>query len=162
MKPQILIVDDSLTVRMDLGEAFEAEYATTLCATLGEARKALGTEKFDLAILDVLLPDGDGVEFLQEIKSNPATAGIPVMLLSSEAEVRDRVRGLNTGAEEYVGKPYEQAHVLARARELLRGHGLDGDQETAAKRRTVLVIDDSATFREVVNKDHPSTKCIAA
>ncbi|MGB6458764.1 MAG: response regulator, partial [Candidatus Acidiferrum sp.] len=63
MKPCILIVDDSLTVRMDLGEAFEtAECAITLCSTLAEARKALSSESFDLVILDVLLPDGDGVE----------------------------------------------------------------------------------------------------
>ena len=121
MKPRILIVDDSLTVRMDLGEAFEvAGFTNTLCSTLSEARGALVKGSFDLIILDVLLPDGDGIEFLQEIRTTSSTAGTPVMLLSSEAEVRDRVRGLNTGADEYVGKPYDQSYVVARARELLR------------------------------------------
>jgi two-component system NtrC family sensor kinase len=121
LKPRILIVDDSLTVRMDLGEAFElAGFTNNLCSTLSEARGVLSTGSFDVVILDVLLPDGDGIEFLREIRANASTAGTPVMLLSSEAEVRDRVRGLNTGADDYVGKPYDQSYVVARSRELLR------------------------------------------
>ncbi|MGC2816453.1 MAG: response regulator, partial [Candidatus Acidiferrum sp.] len=148
MKPCILIVDDSLTVRMDLGEAFEtAECAITLCSTLAEARKALSSESFDLVILDVLLPDGDGVEFLHEIKSTQASAHIPVLLLSIEAEVSDRVRGLRTGADEYVGKPYDRPYVLARARELLRKNDVPLE---SSKAKTVLVIDDSLTFREAL------------
>jgi DNA-binding response OmpR family regulator len=67
------------------------------------------------------------------------------MLLSSEAEVGDRVRGLNTGADEYVGKPYEKSYVVARAQELLRKKK---PASASATSRTVLVIDDSPTFRE--------------
>jgi two-component system, NtrC family, sensor kinase len=146
LKPRILIVDDSLTVRMDLGEAFEmAGFTNTLCSTLSEARGVLSTSSYDLIILDVLLPDGDGIEFLREIRTTPSTVGIPVMLLSSEGEVRDRVRGLNTGADDYVGKPYDQSYVVARARELLRKKETPTESSQA---RTVLVIDDSPTFRE--------------
>jgi two-component system NtrC family sensor kinase len=146
LTPCVLIVDDSLTVRMDLGEAFEsAGFVITLCSTLSEARNALSTGSFALIILDVLLPDGDGIEFLQEIKNTAATAKTPVMLLSSELEVKDRVRGLKTGADEYVGKPYDQSYVVARALELLRKNEPEGTKE---KSTTVLIIDDSATFRE--------------
>ncbi len=146
MKHSVLIVDDSLTVRMDLGEAFElAGFTNTLCSTLSEARQAISAASFALIILDVLLPDGDGIEFLREIRTTPSTAATPVMLLSSEAEVRDRVRGLNTGADEYVGKPYDQSYVVARAQELLRKKE---PTRGSAKSRTVLVIDDSPTFRE--------------
>ncbi len=146
MKPRILIVDDSLTVRMDLGEAFDlAGFMNTLCSTLSEARTVLLTGSFDLIILDVLLPDGDGIEFLREVRTAPSTASTPVMLLSSEAEVRDRVRGLNTGADDYVGKPYDQSYVVARARELLR---TKKPATGSVKSKTVLVIDDSPTFRE--------------
>ncbi len=146
MKPRILIVDDSLTVRMDLGEAFElGGFMNTLCSTLSEARRVLLTDSFDLIILDVLLPDGDGIQFLREIRTTPSSAGIPVMLLSSEAEVRDRVRGLQTGADDYVGKPYDQSYVVARARELLRKKE---PPKESPKSTTVLVIDDSPTFRE--------------
>lgn len=150
MKPRILIVDDSLTVRMDLGEAFEiAGFANTLCSTLSEARGVLLTGSFDLIILDVLLPDGDGIDFLREIRTTLSTAGTPVMLLSSETEVRDRVRGLHTGADDYVGKPYDQSYVVARARELLRKKKPANGSATS---KTVLVIDDSATFREELRR----------
>jgi two-component system NtrC family sensor kinase len=116
MKPRVLIVDESLTVRMDLQEAFESiGFATTIGETLAAARKALAEGSFSLVILDVLLPDGDGVDLLREIKNTPTMATTPVVLLSTEAEVRDRVRGLKTGADEYVGKPYDRANVLARA-----------------------------------------------
>jgi two-component system NtrC family sensor kinase len=146
LKPRVLIVDDSLTVRMDLGEAFEsAGFANTLCATLSEARSAMSAESFDLIVLDVLLPDGDGIEFLREIRNTPAKAGTLVMLLSSEAEVQDRTRGLKTGADEYVGKPYDQSYVVARALELLRKKE---PRSGTTRSTTVLVIDDSPTFRE--------------
>ena len=148
MKPRVLIVDDSLTVRMDLGEAFEsAGFAYTLCSSLAEARSALSTGNFALIILDVLLPDGDGIDLLREVRNTPATACTPVMLLSSETDVHDRTRGLKTGADEYVGKPYDQSYVVARALELLRKKepGSEDGRPT-----TVLIIEDSPTFREAL------------
>jgi PAS domain S-box-containing protein len=71
---------------------------------------------------------------------------MPVMLLSTEAQVRDRVRGLKTGADEYVGKPYDSSYVVARARELIRVRQADG----RANARAILVIEDSATFRNAL------------
>src|SRR5262249_26074266 len=71
-----------------------------------------------------------------------------VMLLSSEAEVRDRVRGLATGADEYIGKPYDAHYVVARAQELLR-RGEQSDEEASSM---ILVIDDSASFREELKR----------
>jgi len=145
VKPGILIIDDSLTVRMDLSEALEsAGFVATLCSTLAEARGALLNGPFALVILDVLLPDGDGIEFLREMKSNEGSAKVPVMLLSSESEVQSRVRGLKTGADEYVGKPYDRSYVVARARELLRKQA---PESGTSKSSSVLIIDDSPTFR---------------
>ncbi|HEY6331231.1 MAG TPA: response regulator [Blastocatellia bacterium] len=143
MTPQVLIIDDSLTVRMDLDEAFEsAGFEPTLCSTLSEARTALSAGAFAVIVLDVLLPDGDGIEFLEEIKNNPVAADVPVMLLSTESEVRDRIRGLRMGADDYVGKPYERSYIIGRARELAR------PQPEPAESTSILIIDDSPTFRE--------------
>ena len=145
MTPAVLVVDDSLTVRMDLDEAFRnGGFATTLCATAAAARDAMERGPFVLVVLDVLLPDADGVDFLRELKGAPGTAKVPVMLLSTESEVRDRIRGLKTGAEEYVGKPYDANYVVARARELVRA--LQPIPPEGATPR-ILVVDDSATFR---------------
>src|SRR5262249_45439391 len=95
MTGSVLIVDDSLTVRMNLGEIRDAAgLSTTACASGMEARKALAADRFSLVILDVLLPDADGVELLKEIRADPEAGGTAVMLLSTEAEVRHRIRGL--------------------------------------------------------------------
>lgn len=139
---EILVVDDSLTVRMNLAETLTAAgFAVTACATLGEARRELAAGAFALVILDVLLPDGDGIELLAELRAAPPTAGIAVIVLSSESEVRDRVRGLTGGADAYIGKPYEPGAVVARARELIGRAPPPGETGDL-----VLVIDDSPSF----------------
>ncbi len=145
MSGRILVVDDSLTVRMNLMDMLNAaELPALACASLAEARRALAAERFSLVILDVLLPDGDGIQLLEEIRAAPAAEHTPVMLLSTESEIRDRIRGLTTGADEYVGKPYDPGYVIARARELAR----QGTSACASGQDTVLLIDDSMTFRE--------------
>lgn len=143
MTHRVLIVDDSLTVRMDLHEAFEAAgFGTILCATGAVARKAFIEDDFDVAVLDVLLPDADELELLTELRGMPSRERVVTVLLSSEDEVADRLAGLGIGADEYVGKPYDAGYVVARVRQLL------GDPARADDRTTVLIVDDSMTFRE--------------
>ena len=144
----VLIVDDSLTVRMDLTEAFEAANFRALpCATAAEARETLARQAADVIILDILLPDGDGVELLAELREQPSGAAAVVLMLSSEAEVRDRVRALKTGADEYIAKPYDIRYVVSKAQELHRARvGL------TKRATTVLVIDDSVTVREQLSR----------
>jgi DNA-binding response OmpR family regulator len=140
----VLVVDDSLTVRMDLDEAFRAAgFETLLCASAAEARATIARAVPGLIVLDVVLPDADGVDLLAELRRAEATRGVPIVLLSAEAEVKHRIRGLESGADEYVAKPYDAAYVVARATALLRK--ADGASEAPL---TVLVIDDSLTYRE--------------
>jgi PAS domain S-box-containing protein len=149
MRPRVLIADDSLTVRMDISEALQsAGFDTVLCADLRSAREALAREGYVLVVLDILLPDGDGLDFLKELRSSPATAQIPVLLLSTEAEVKNRVRGMGAGADEYIGKPYDLGQVVARARALTRANSNDA----VGPGRRVLVIDDSVTFRKELKR----------
>jgi two-component system NtrC family sensor kinase len=144
---RVLIVDDSLTVRMDLSEAFStAGFDVSPCASLAEARAVLSRESVDLAVLDVQLPDGDGFELLADIRNLPSVTSIPILMLSTSAEVESRIRGLKVGVDDYVGKPYDRGYVVSRAHELLRGQR---SQEVTG-RQTVLLIDDSVTFRNAV------------
>jgi two-component system NtrC family sensor kinase len=135
----ILIVDDSLTVRMDLAEALtDAGFHTVLCSTIADARVALRTQPIALAILDIQLPDGDGVELLAQIRKDFTLSELPVLMLSTEAEIKDRIRGIRGGANDFVGKPYDTYHVISRIRQLIGGPPV---------RDLVLIIDDSSTFR---------------
>jgi len=148
MSETILIVDDSLTVRMNLADTFDAAgFRSVPCATIAEARSALRDQPVKVVILDVLLPDGDGVDLLKEIRSSSRDADMPILMLSSEAEVKDRIRGMRTGADEYVGKPYDADYVVAKVRELLRRQVSPSPAATS-----VLVIDDSATFRSELRR----------
>ncbi len=135
----VLVVDDSLTVRMDLADALEAAgMQVAPVATLAEARARLASHAITAVILDVRLPDGDGVTLLEEIRNSRTLALLPVLMLSSESEVADRIRGLRTGANDYLGKPYDTAFVIARVREL---------SGAAPMRSLILLVDDSPTFR---------------
>lgn len=147
-----LIVDDSLTIRADLEDAFaQAGLPTVACASVAEAREALARQDFGLIILDVVLPDGDGVDLLKEIRATVTGAAIPVLMLSSEAEVQDRIRGLATGSNDYVGKPYDQEYIITRARQLL-GRGASVQPQVPREKISVLLIDDSVTFRETLGE----------
>ncbi|WP_437338722.1 response regulator [Sorangium sp. So ce394] len=153
MKPHVLIVDDSLTIRMDLRTLLTtgAGFVVTACETKALAQKVLKTRAFSLVILDVLLPDGDGLDLLREIRTSEDLAHMPVILLSTEIEVRHRIHGLSMGADEYVGKPYDGSYLVHRAMELVSerssarraaeggGSGLSG--------KKILVVDDSPTYR---------------
>jgi DNA-binding response OmpR family regulator len=131
---------------MDLLEALgEAGFDATAAATLGEAREKSGGPPFALVLLDVILPDGDGVSFLEQLRAKEGDARhTPVMMLSTEGEIHDRVRGLKKGADEYVGKPYDVAFIIARAKELARKHG-DGVVE--GEEQSVLLIEANQASR---------------
>src|ERR1700733_15236787 len=89
----ILVVDDSLTVRQDLAEALDgAGFHTVPCATIAEARIALRSHKVALGILARQLPDGDGLALLEQIRKDFTLRELPVLMLSTEAAVRDRIR----------------------------------------------------------------------
>lgn len=144
--PKVLVADDSLTVRMDLQEALgDAGFEVVLAADLATARRILGTEAPDLVLLDVTFPDGSGLDLLQEIRDGPGGERLKIILLSSEAGVRERIRGLARGADDYAGKPYDRDFVVERARRLLAP---TADPSGTSEAPRILVVDDSATWRE--------------
>ncbi len=149
MTARVLIVEDSLTVRMNLQEAMEqAGFEVRSVASLKEARGALSESSFALVILDIVLPDGDGTDLLKQIRAATALRELAVMLLTTESEVRDRLKGMTLGASEYIGKPYDIDFVISRARELTSAAlSQPAADAPAPGGETILVIDDSLTFR---------------
>lgn len=151
----ILLVDDSTTVRMIIAaELREAGFRVTPVPTLDGARRALGQSNarspFDLAILDLQLPDGDGIDLLREIRRDPSHASLPVMILSSDARFTSRVHGLGVGADDFVGKPHSKAYLVGRARLLTGERAVEATSPDKPWR--VLVVDTDAGARETLAK----------
>lgn len=105
-------------------EASLQDYALTFATSLGAARKALQKEKFSLMLLDLGLPDGDGLQFLAEFSGDPRHVDLPVMILSGKSEVSNKVLAFSIGAEDFIAKPFDplelRARVAARLKKLER------------------------------------------
>lgn len=122
---RILIAEDDRALGDGLCLALKGPDAEpVLCRTLSAARSALGAEDFDLLVLDVNLPDGNGLDFLRRLRAgaNP----IPVILLTANDMEMDIVAGLESGADDYVTKPFSLAVLRARVNAQLRRTGTAG------------------------------------
>jgi DNA-binding response OmpR family regulator len=153
MPNHVLLVDDSATVRTVIpAELREAGFCVTPVPTLDGARRALAQSRdrapFDLAILDLQLPDGDGLDLLRELRRDPDHAKLPVMILSSDVRFVSRLRGLGIGADDFLGKPHSKAYLIQRAR-ALTGTPSAGEEELGRPCRA-LVIDADPGFRETL------------
>jgi DNA-binding response OmpR family regulator len=117
--PRILIVEDERKVLRSLEGGFQAEGYDVVTAATGEAGYALaGARPFDCLVLDVMLPGRDGLQVLADLRRGGNA--VPVLLLTARDAVEDRVAGLDTGADDYLVKPFAFAELLARVRALLR------------------------------------------
>ena len=120
-QPCILVVEDELAQREVLAYNLEAEGYLVIHADNGEDAMMLVEEEMpDVIVLDWMMPHLSGIEVCRRLKSKSTTRGIPVIMLSARSEDVDRVRGLETGADDYVVKPYSVIELMARVRSQLR------------------------------------------
>ena len=150
MKRKILLVDDELDglelVEFNLKQAgFEVLTAADGTAALRKARACLP----DLIILDIMLPEVDGLEVCKLLRRDAQTSTIPILMLTARASEVDRVLGLELGADDYVTKPFSPRELVLRVKGLLRRRH-DSDDATSVVRLGELVIDvqrHEVTFR---------------
>jgi DNA-binding response OmpR family regulator len=127
---RILIVEDERKVGQFVAQALtEQSYTVQLVRTAAAARDALAESPFDLILLDLGLPDGDGLSLLAEWRRLGFNE--PVLILSARDAVTDRIKGLNLGADDYLPKPFSVDELIARTRSLLR-------RQSGGQRTTVL------------------------
>ncbi|MCE2761750.1 MAG: response regulator, partial [Acetobacteraceae bacterium] len=121
MTARVLVVDDSLPNRKLLEARLQEEYFEVLGAASGAEAITLAQRwSPDIILLDVLMPVMDGFEACRRLKAQPATAHIPVVMVTSLNDQSERVRGLDAGADDFLVKPVDQATLFARLRALLR------------------------------------------
>lgn len=120
-RPTVLLVEDEPSQRAVLSYNLEAEGFEVQTADNGEDALALVAEAApDLILLDWMMPLVSGIEVCRRLKVRPETRDIPIIMLSAKSEEVDRVRGLETGADDYVIKPYSVSELMARLRAQLR------------------------------------------
>ena len=129
MKGKILLVEDEAPIREMLGYTLMKEgYTLREAADVEQARAILAGDRPDLVLLDWMLPGMSGVEYARRIRSNPDTSDIPIIMLTARGEEADKVRGLDTGADDYITKPFSTGELLARIRAVMR-RATTGDSE---------------------------------
>lgn len=116
--PVVLLVEDDAGIRRFVRAALESDgFSVHEAATLERGRIELASRRPDLLVLDLGLPDGDGIALLAELRG---WSGIPVLVLSARSDEADKVAALDAGADDYLAKPFGVGEMLARARALLR------------------------------------------
>lgn len=120
-QPSVLVVEDEAPQREVLVYNLEAEGYDVVQATGGDAALDMAREDNpDLILLDWMLPEVSGIEICRRLKARTETRDIPIIMISARSEEVDRVRGLETGADDYVVKPYSVVELMARIRTQLR------------------------------------------
>ena len=113
----ILVVDDDDGIRSLVKQyLISKNFLVTTAANAIEAEKKLNLIKFDIIILDVMMPGKTGYELTKQLKTN---ASVPIILLTARGEVKDRIKGLELGADDYLGKPFEPRELLLRINNIL-------------------------------------------
>ena len=121
MKPNVLLIEDDLSLVELVRYNLDKEGYDVLHATDGEEGLAMAKERTpDLILLDWMLPFVPGIEVCRRLRKSPDTAGIPIIMLTARTEEGDRIRGLDTGADDYITKPYSPRELLARINAVLR------------------------------------------
>ena len=113
----ILVVDDDDRIRELVKEYLEENhFLVTTAKDALDAKKKIGIVKFDILILDIMMPGESGLSLTKEIKKNNTT---PIILLTAKGETQDRIKGLELGADDYLGKPFEPKELLLRIKNIL-------------------------------------------
>lgn len=130
---RILIVEDEVAIReLLIVNLAHAGHTVIEAANAAEASSQIGTQRPDLLILDWMLPDVPGTELARQLRSDPATQDLPIIMLTARGQEGDRLYGFDAGVDDYVSKPFSPRELLARIRALLRRAGTDnGDTDSS-------------------------------
>ena len=121
MTSRVLIIEDEPDIRKTIDYNLSKEsYEVIQAASIEEGEKALASNKIDVIILDLMLPDGSGLTLCRDIKSEPSTKNIPVIILTAKTEEVDRVVGFELGADDYVTKPFSVRELILRVKAILK------------------------------------------
>ncbi len=151
MADTILVVEDEPAIRELIGFACESSgYQTLRAGSVSEAQKILERERINLILLDWMLPDLSGLQWLDKLKHDERTQPLPVIMLTARGTESDKVAGLDTGADDYIVKPFSPRALIARIRAVLRRGASESEKNVVCGS---LVMNESRFSAKVDGKD---------
>ena len=121
MATKLLLIDDDARLTAMVGDYLRANgHEVDVAGSLALGRERLAQGHYDALVLDLMLPDGDGLDLTRTLRSDPRFKRLPLLMLTARGEPLDRVLGLEMGADDYLAKPFEARELLARIKALLR------------------------------------------
>jgi two-component system, OmpR family, phosphate regulon response regulator OmpR len=131
MTARLLLIDDDTRLTTMVADYLQANgFEVTTAGSLASGRECLREDVFDALLLDLMLPDGDGLDLTRELRADARTRRLPLLMLTARGEPPDRIVGLEIGADDYLPKPFEPRELLARVKALLRRSAVPlGDDE---------------------------------
>ncbi|HYJ98922.1 MAG TPA: response regulator transcription factor [Burkholderiaceae bacterium] len=121
MTPHLLLIDDDARLTTMVADYLQANgFEVTSAGSLAAGRERLKQHSYDALLLDLMLPDGDGLDLTRELRADARTRRLPLLMLTARGESPDRIVGLEIGADDYLPKPFEPRELLARVKALLR------------------------------------------
>ncbi|MBI5258535.1 MAG: response regulator transcription factor [Burkholderiales bacterium] len=121
MSARLLLIDDDTRLTSMIGDYLRGNgYEVDTAGSLGAGRDRLRSSGYDALVLDLMLPDGDGLDLTRELRADARLKRLPLLMLTARGEPLDRVLGLELGADDYLPKPFEPRELLARIKALLR------------------------------------------
>jgi DNA-binding response OmpR family regulator len=118
---RLLLIDDDLRLTTMVGDYLRnAGYMVDAAGSVAAGRERLRHGSYDALVLDLMLPDGDGLDLTRELRADVRTRRLPLLMLTARGEPMDRILGLEIGADDYLPKPFEPRELLARVKALLR------------------------------------------
>ena len=128
----LYVLEDDDNIRMLVLYALQAEFAAEGFCCGEDFFRALKTQLPDLILLDIMLPDRDGLSILKELRAGSKTENIPVIMLTAKGSEYDRVSGLDSGADDYIVKPFSVLELVSRIKAVLRRHSHDSQKPALA------------------------------
>lgn len=133
MPHSILIVEDDLAIREMVASSLRsADYDVDECSDSETALTKIGDRLPDMILLDWMLPGQSGIEFARRLKREDATSDVPIIMLTAKGEEHDKVRGFDSGVDDYVSKPFSPRELVARIRAVLRRVNVHGGRQPVA------------------------------
>ncbi|MCB0390573.1 MAG: response regulator transcription factor [Bdellovibrionales bacterium] len=127
MRTSILVIEDSLDYQLMLKACLTEFYSIELVVTGNEAIKLLNSQPFDLVLVDIVLPDMNGLQICNFIKSQKNLNNTPVILLTSKDSIEDKLKGFDFGADDYITKPFDHRELLARIKSKIKADKLSNN-----------------------------------